>query len=362
MARERGAFEHYDLIREKENPFMNRLFAEEGQLKKDMTSFGRRNIACLTIAPTGSTSLMSQTTSGLEPVFKVSYKRRRKVNPNDKEVRVDFVDKTGDAWEEFHVFHHKFKDWLALNGHDPERVAQLDDGFLNKLIEQSPYHQSTANDIDWVKKVEMQGMVQKWVDHSISVTVNIPNNTPVETIRDIYMTAWKHGCKGMTIYRDGSRDGVLISNDTKNEVRISESTAPKRPKKLEASVIRFNKNDEKWIWVVGLLDGQPYEIFTGKAEDSFLLPPERGWIIKSKNGEGKNRYDFEYQDRDGYKVTIQGLNRSFNPEFCQADFRYSTSRYATCLHRQHHRQSSFECRFFKYVEKRSKESFVQVYT
>lgn len=318
MANERGKFELYDWRREQNNPFMNRLFQEDPELEQLMRKHGRRNIACLTIAPTGSTSIMSQTTSGLEPVFMVSYKRRRKVNPNDQNARVDFIDKSGDAWEEFHVLHHKFEMWLKLNGYHPEEVAKMDDKSIQDIINKSPYIGSTAAEIDWVKKVEMQGMVQKWVDHSISVTVNIPKETPREVVEDIYLSAWKHGCKGMTIYREGSRDGVLISNNTNGgNSGIYESKAPKRPKILEAAVVRFNNMDEKWIGVVGLLNDQPYEIFTGKAEDSFLLPNyvRKGWIIKNKNQDEKSRYDFQYVDKDGFKVTIEGLSRSFNPEY-----------------------------------------------
>ncbi|MFT6939106.1 MAG: ribonucleoside-diphosphate reductase alpha chain [Cyclobacteriaceae bacterium] len=318
LAKERGGFNVYDPIREENNPFMQRLFKEDQDLKNEMKKYGRRNIACLTIAPTGSTSIMTQTTSGLEPVFMVSYKRRRKVNPNDQNAKIDFIDKSGDSWEEFHVLHHKFEMWLNLNGYSPEQVSKLDDAALQVIIEKSPYHGSSAADIDWLKKVEMQGMVQQWVDHSISVTINIPKETPEQVVENIYLAAWQHGCKGMTIYRDGSRDGVLISNSQGGlEKEFSESKAPKRPQKLSAGVVRFNNNDEKWIGVIGLLDDRPYEIFTGKAEDSFLLPNhvKKGWVIKNKNGDQKSRYNFQYEDRDGFKVTIEGLSRSFNPEY-----------------------------------------------
>ncbi len=318
MAKERGAFKIYDPVREKNNPFIRRLFRADPELADRMQKHGRRNIACLTIAPTGTTSIMSQTTSGLEPAFMVSYKRRRKVNPNDKNVRVDYIDQSGDSWEEFHVLHHKFKRWLEEHGYNPEEVERMDDETLDPIIKKSPYYKSTAADIDWVKKVEMQGMIQQWVDHSISVTVNVPRDTPEKVVEDIYLTAWKHGCKGITIYREGSRDGVLISsNQGKTNPEIAESKAPVRPRILEASVIKFNNNEEKWVGVIGLLGNKPYEIFTGKAEDSFLLPNyvHKGWVIKNKGAEGKSRYDFEYEDKDGFRVTIQGLSRSFNPEF-----------------------------------------------
>lgn len=317
MAEKRGSFEIYDESKEEGNPFLQRLFEADPDLRSGMKNHGRRNIACLTIAPTGTTSLMTQTSSGLEPVFMVTYKRRRKVNPNDKSARIDFIDKSGDAWEEFHVFHHKFEDWLKINDYNVDEVKKMTDEQLEKIIEKSPYNKATANEIDWLKKVEMQGSIQKWVDHSISVTVNIPRETTEDVVKDIYQTAWSKGCKGMTIYRDGSRDGVLISKDSDNDGGIADSKAPSRPNILEANVVRFNNNDEKWIAVVGLLGGRPYEIFTGKAEDSFLLPPKisKGWVIKSKNNEGKSRYDFQYKDKDGFKVTIEGLSRSFNPEY-----------------------------------------------
>lgn len=323
MAGERGAFPIYETAREVNNPFVNRIKDADPELYKLMEKNGRRNIALLTIAPTGTTSLMAQTTSGIEPVFMVAYKRRRKVNPNDQNVTVTFVDEVGDSWEEYNVFHHKFMDWLAANNMDINEVKNLPEDKLQKLVEQSPYFGATANDVDWVQKVKMQGAIQKWIDHSISVTVNIPNETSEEMVRKIYETAWEVGCKGCTIYRDGSRSGVLISNDDKkkeeenDDSKIVESRAPKRPKMLEAEVIRFQNNHEKWIAVVGLLDGKPYEIFTGRAEDSFMLPKDmrKSWVLKEKDENGQNRYDFHYVDKDGYKVTMQGLSRSFDKEF-----------------------------------------------
>ena len=322
MAEERGPFSIHEAKREVDNPFINRIKDADPELYADMEKHGRRNIALLTIAPTGTTSLMAQTTSGIEPVFMVAYKRRRKVNPNDQNVTVSFVDEVGDSWEEYNVFHHKFMDWLAANNMDIHEVKNLPEEKLQKLVEQSPYFGATANDVDWVQKVKMQGSIQKWVDHSISVTVNVPNETSEEMVRKIYETAWEEGCKGCTIYRDGSRSGVLISNEEKKEEEIDdtmiiESRAPKRPKMLEAEVIRFQNNHEKWIAVVGLLNGKPYEIFTGRAEDSFMLPKDmkKSWVLKEKNEDGTNRYDFHYMDKDGYKVTMQGLSRSFDKEF-----------------------------------------------
>ncbi len=322
MAKDRGAFPIYDSIREEKNPMIQRIKAADEQLYNDMVKYGRRNIALLTIAPTGTTSLMSQTSSGIEPVFMVSYKRRRKVNPNDKKVKVDFVDEVGDSWEEFHVFHHKFSTWLEANGYNSEEVAKMEEEELNKIIAKSPYHGATANDVDWVEKVRLQGAVQKWIDHSISVTVNVPNDVPEDMVSQIYQTGWESGCKGITVYRDGSRSGVLVANDkkTENEEIINqflETNAPKRPDKLEAEIIQFNNENEKWIAVVGLLDGRPYEIFTGASKESFtiLSQVQRGWVIKSKSDDGKTRYDFQYEDSHGYKTTIEGLSRTFNEEY-----------------------------------------------
>lgn len=322
MAKERGAFPIYDSIREEKNPMINRIKEADPALYTDMVKYGRRNIALLTIAPTGTTSLMTQTSSGIEPVFMVSYKRRRKVNPNDKNVRVDFVDEVGDSWEEFHVFHHKFVTWLEVNGYNADEVAKLEEEDLNKIIAKSPYFGATANDVDWVEKVRLQGAVQKWIDHSISVTVNVPNDVKEELVSQIYLTGWESGCKGITVYRDGSRSGVLISNDKKSEKeeiinQFLETNAPKRPDKLEAEIIQFNNENEKWIAVIGLLDGRPYEIFTGAARESFsiLSQVKKGWVIKSKSEDGKTRYDFQYEDSHGYKTTIEGLSRTFNEEY-----------------------------------------------
>ncbi|HKK77427.1 MAG TPA: adenosylcobalamin-dependent ribonucleoside-diphosphate reductase [Saprospiraceae bacterium] len=323
MAKERGAFPIYDSKREIDNPFIKRLKEVDPKLYEMMKKHGRRNIALLTIAPTGTTSLMTQTTSGIEPAFLISYKRRRKVNPNDKDVKVSFIDEVGDHWEEYNVFHHKFVDWMQVNGYDIKEVSKMEAKELTKILEKSPYHQATANDVDWVQKVKMQGAIQKWVDHSISVTVNVPAETSVEMVKEIYQTAWEEGCKGCTIYRDGSRSGVLISNDdnkkdSREEMIFRETASPKRPDSLEADIIRFRNNDEDWIAVIGQLDGRPYEIFTGRAVDTFRLPNyvKKGWVVKARDEERKeNRYDFQFNDRDGYKVTIQGLSRSFNKEY-----------------------------------------------
>jgi len=321
LAKQRGSMPVYDAKREEKNPFIMRLKEADPQLYEDMLKYGRRNIALLTIAPTGSTSLMSQTSSGIEPVFMVSYKRRRKINPNDKNVKVDFTDSVGDAWEEYHVFHHKFMTWLELNGHHVDEISKMNEEAVNKIVEKSPYYKATANDIDWVQKVKMQGVIQKWVDHSISVTVNIPNETTEELVSEIYQTAWKAGCKGVTVYRDGSRSGVLIKDSEKEEEDndFRETVAPKRPKILEAEIVRFQNNNERWIAVIGLIKNRPYEIFTGKAgdDDTFLVPKSvtKGWVIKNKDKKGKKRYDFQFQDRDGYGITIEGLSRFFNKEY-----------------------------------------------
>jgi len=319
MAEERGAFEIFDAQREVNNPFINRLKEAEPALYNAMLAKGRRNIALLTIAPTGTTSLMTQTSSGLEPVFQVSYKRRKKVNPTDKDSNVSFTDETGDSWEEYFVVHHKFKIWLQSKGYSEDQISMLSDKEMEVLVESSPYHNAMANDIDWIKKVQMQGKVQKWVDHSISVTVNVPKETPKSVIHNIYMEGWKQGCKGMTVYRDGSRDGVLISKEekVKEPNEFTETAAPKRPKTLEAKIIRFNNNHEKWLAVVGMMNDKPYEIFTGKAEDAFHLPNyvSTGEVIKNLNDNDTKRYDFRYKDKDGFNVTIEGLSRSFTTEF-----------------------------------------------
>ncbi len=320
LAKERGAFEIYDAKREENNPFIKRLREMDESFYQDMVKYGRRNIAMLTIAPTGTVSICTQTTSGIEPVFMVSYKRRRKVNPNDKNAKVSFTDNEGNAFEEYNVFHPKFLTWLEVNGYDVEAVKNYDDAKLQEVINNSPYYKATANDIDWVSKVKMQGEMQKWVDHSISVTVNIPTETTEELVSQIYLTAWECGCKGMTIYRDGSRTGVLVSKskDEKknNENDIIETHSPVRPKTLECDVVRFQNNYEKWIAFVGKINNKPYEIFLGK-QDDFYLPPfvETAWIIKNKDENGKSRYDLQFPDKQGYKVTIEGLSRSFNPEF-----------------------------------------------
>ena len=329
LAEERGAFGVFDFEKEKNNPFLNRIKQEAPEIIEKMQKVGRRNISMLTIAPTGSVSICTRTTSGIEPVFMVSYKRRRKVNPNDKNVVVSFVDEVGDAWEEFNVFHPKFEIWLKLNGYNVDEVKSMDDESLKEIIKKSPYYKATSADIDWLSKVKMQGMIQKWVDHSISVTVNVPKEVSEDLVSDIYLTAWESGCKGMTIYREGSRDGVLISSDNKkkqkkeneeeeDETTFKETKAPRRPAVLEADVIRFQNNYEKWIAFIGKLNNKPYEIFTGKADDFYLAPwVEKGWIIKVKNAneQGETRYDFMFTDKQGYKVTYEGLSRSFDPVY-----------------------------------------------
>jgi len=318
LAKTRGAFPIFDPEREKGNPMIQRIKDADAALYDEMTQYGRRNIALLTIAPTGTTSLMTQTSSGIEPVFMVAYKRRRKVNPNDRNVTVSFVDEVGDSWEEFHVFHHKFVTWLEMNGYNAVEIAKLPQEELDKIIAKSPYYKATANDVDWLQKVQLQGAVQKWVDHSISVTVNVPAEADEQLVSDIYMTGWESGCKGITVYRDGSRSGVLIANDEKKkEKSFAETNAPKRPKRLEADIIQFHNDSDKWIAVVGLYDGRPYEIFTGPAKESFsiLSLVSKGWVIKNRTEDGKSRYDFQYEDSDGYKTTIEALSRSFNPEY-----------------------------------------------
>ena len=329
LAEERGKFPMFNAKREEKNPFINRLRALDEDLYQKMCRVGRRNIAMLTIAPTGSVSLCTQTTSGIEPVFMVVYKRRRKVNANDKDTHPTFIDSVGNAFEEYNVFHHKFLTWLEVNGYNVEEVMHYDDEQLKEVIAKSPYYKATANDIDWVNKVKMQGSMQKWVDHSISVTVNIPKETTEEMVSRIYMTAWECGCKGMTIYRDGSRDGVLVSKDEKkaDDKRqkaedtgrpsdIKMSSAPQRPKELECDVVRFQNNYEKWIAFVGKLNDKPYEIFLGNADEIFLPHiVEKGKIIKEKNKGEASRYDFQYLDKGGYPVTIQGLSRMFNKEY-----------------------------------------------
>ena len=308
LAKERGAFEIFDAKREEKNPFINRLREADPALYEDMLKYGRRNIACLTIAPTGTTSLMTQTTSGIEPVFLPVYKRRRKVNPNDSEARVDFVDETGDAFEEYIVFHHKFVTWMQVE----------------ELVAKSPYYKATSNDVDWLQKVRMQGRIQKWVDHSISVTINLPNDVSEELVDSLYVEAWRCGCKGCTVYRDGSRSGVLIATDKKKKKEDCNCMQPPvivstRPRELDADVVKFQNNREKWIAFVGLLNGRPYEIFTGLADDDegIMLPKNvsKGTIIKSYDEDGNKHYDFQFKNKRGYKMTIEGLDGKFNPEY-----------------------------------------------
>ena len=320
MAKERGAFEIFDAEREKNNPFINRLKEADAELYENMVKYGRRNIACLTIAPTGTTSLMTQTTSGIEPVFLPVYKRRRKVNPNDPEVRIDFRDETGDAFEEYIVYHHKFLKWMEVNGYDTSKnYSQAE---IDELVAQSPYYKATANDVDWLMKVKMQGAIQKWVDHSISVTVNLPNDVDEELVNQLYAEAWRSGCKGCTIYRDGSRSGVMISvkKENKQEVPCKRPEVTEtRPQILECDVVRFQNNKEKWVAFVGLLDGRPYEIFTGLQDDDegIVLPKSvvKGRIIKNVNEDGTKRYDFQFENKKGYKTTVEGLSEKFNKEY-----------------------------------------------
>ena len=318
MAHERGAFSVFDANREKENPFLKRLAAEDPTLLEDMKKYGRRNIACLTIAPTGTTSLMTQTTSGIEPVFLPVHKRRRKINANDVKVHVDVVDESGDAFEEFIVYHPKFIEWMKINGIEVKDTYTQEE--LDELVKRSPYYKATANDINWVEKVKMQGRVQKWVDHSISVTINLPEDTPVEMVKELYEEAWRSGCKGCTVYRDGSRNGVLVSMEKKKEAKAEpKQLILKRPIELEADVVRFQNNKEKWIAFVGLVDGNPYEIFTGLAddEDGIFIPKSinHGKIIKAVDPDGNKRYDFQFTNKRGHKTTIEGLSDKFNPEF-----------------------------------------------
>lgn len=324
MAKERGAFSLYDAKREEANPYINRLKDADPSLYDEMTKYGRRNIACLTIAPTGTTSLMTQTTSGIEPVFMPVYKRRRKVNPNEPGVHVDYVDETGDAFEEYVVYHHKFISWMDANG--IKRKEKFSQEELDELVAKSPYNKATANDIDWHEKVKMQGEIQKWVDHSISVTINLPSDVTEDLINELYMEAWKAGCKGCTVYRDGSRSGVLVSTQKEKKkveapvhTGFEERHVLKRPIELEADVVRFQNNKEKWIAFVGLIDGRPYEIFTGLAddEDGIFCPKSvsKGKIIKAIDENGNKRYDFQFINKRGYKTTIEGLSDKFNPEY-----------------------------------------------
>lgn len=325
MARERGAFEVFDASRESDNPFLLRIKDADAQLYEDIMKYGRRNIACLTIAPTGTTSLMTQTTSGIEPVFMPVYKRRRKVNPNDTEVHVDFVDEVGDSFEEYIVYHKKFLEWMKVNGYDTEKRYTQEE--IDDLVVKSPYYKATANDVDWLMKVKMQGEIQKWVDHSISVTVNLPNDVDEALVNRLYVEAWHSGCKGCTIYRDGSRSGVMISVSKKDKKDDAKDDCPcahpevteVRPKELECDVVRFQNNKEKWVAFVGLLNGYPYEIFTGLQDDEegIVLPKTvtKGKIIKQKNDDGHSRYDFQFENKRGYKTTVEGLSEKFNPEY-----------------------------------------------
>ncbi len=316
MAKERGAFPIYEVIREGNNPFINRIKDEDIELYSDMMKYGRRNIALLTIAPTGSVSIMTQTTSGIEPAFLISYMRRRKINPNDKDARVDFVDQVGDSWQNYPVFHHKFIDYLRAKGYEKSHIENLSESEIKKLIEESPYYKATSNDVNWVKKVEMQGRIQKHVDHSISVTVNLPNEITEEMVGKVYETGWRSGCKGITVYRDGSRSGVLISEETKKEEEkkklFEDNHAPKRPKFLDAQVHRFMNKGEKWIAFVGLLEGRPYEIFTG-LEDAFRIPKnvENGQIRRLKIDE-TSRYDFIINPKSDDVMVIEGLSNAFD--------------------------------------------------
>ena len=335
MAQERGAFEIYDAKREEKNPFIQRIKEADSELYNDMAKYGRRNIACLTIAPTGTTSLMTQTTSGIEPVFMPVYKRRRKVNPNDTDVHVDFVDEVGDSFEEYIVYHRKFLTWMEINGYDTKKKYSQEE--IDELVAKSPYYKATANDVDWLMKVKMQGAIQKWVDHSISVTVNLPNDVDEALVNKLYVEAWKSGCKGCTIYRDGSRSGVMISaskkekkvaqeqgtatNENKTETTpcVHPQVTEVRPVELLCDVVRFQNNKEKWVAFVGLLDGYPYEIFTGLQDDDegIMLPKSvtHGKIIKQTNPDGTHRYDFQFENKRGYKTTVEGLSEKFNPEY-----------------------------------------------
>ena len=325
MAKERGAFEMFDAQREAANPFINRLKDADAALYDDMVKYGRRNIACLTIAPTGTTSLMTQTTSGIEPVFMPVYTRRRKVNPNDTDVHVDYTDEVGDSFEEYIVYHKKFLTWMETNGIDATKKYSQDE--IEQLVAKSPYYKATANDVDWLMKVKMQGAIQKWVDHSISVTVNLPSDVDEALVNKLYVEAWRSGCKGCTIYRDGSRSGVMIAVSKKDKKENSDAPLPckhpevteVRPQVLDCDVVRFQNNKEKWVAFVGLLDGYPYEIFTGLQDDEegIVLPKTvvKGKIIKSTDEDGKKRYDFQFENKRGYKTTVEGLSEKFNPEY-----------------------------------------------
>ena len=320
MAAERGAFPIYDAAKEAGNPMIARIREADPALYEEMAKVGRRNIAMLTIAPTGTTSLMSQTTSGIEPVFRTVYKRRRKINPSDHDTHVDYEDETGEKFQEYNVYHHNFVKWLEANGYDTSKLATISDAELDRWVAASPYYKATANDIDWVAKVKMQGAIQKWVDHSISVTVNLPNNVSEALVAEVYRTAWECGCKGVTVYRDGCRDGVLLDKNTKKGKKCEEhpGQVAKRPRSIPADIVRFKNGAEDWIAFVGLQDGRPYEIFTGKIEEDAMYIPRKitkGYIIKVREEDGSKRYDFQYTDRYGYTNTIGGISRLFNEEF-----------------------------------------------
>lgn len=328
LAKERGAFEVYDSAKEVNNPMIQRIKQADPQLYNDMVQYGRRNIALLTIAPTGTTSLMSQTTSGIEPVFRPVYKRRRKVNPNDKSVNITFVDEVGDSWEEYNVFHHKFIVWAAVQGYTQSQIEKMNDEQMADLVKKSPYDGATANDIDWVNKVHMQGAIQKWVDHSISVTVNLPNDVTEELVASVYKTAWECGCKGVTVYRDGSRAGVLVDSKKKNKKSSKDEGATTssmeyrppllRPIELEADIVRFKNGDDDWIAFVGIYNNRPYEIFTGKIEEDAMYIAKKikkGVILKVVDDKGNARYDFQYKDKYGYTNTVGGISRLFDEMF-----------------------------------------------
>ncbi len=318
MAGERGAFPIYDAAKEVNNPMIGRIREADPALYDEMVKTGRRNIALLTIAPTGTTSLMSQTTSGIEPVFRTVYKRRRKINPSDHDTHVDYVDETGEKFQEYNVYHHNFIKWLEVSGYDVSKLNTVSDAELDRLLQASPYYKATANDIDWVAKVKMQGAIQKWVDHSISVTVNLPNNVSEELVADVYRTAWECGCKGITVYRDGCREGVLLDKNAKKKNDEADAAPLKRPKSIPADIVRFKNGTENWIAFVGLQNGRPYEIFTGKIEEDAMYIPSKikhGNIIKVREADGSKRYDFQYTDRYGYTNTIGGISRLFNEEF-----------------------------------------------
>lgn len=324
MAKERGAFAVYDAKREEKNPYIMRLKEADPELYKEMTKYGRRNIACLTIAPTGTTSIMTQTTSGIEPVFMPVYMRRRKVNPNDKNITVDFIDENGDSWEEYVVFHHKFVTWMEANGISTTKKYTKEE--VDELVAKSPYYKATANDVDWMKKVQMQGKIQKWVDHSISVTINLPNDATEELVGELYEEAWRCGCKGVTVYRDGSRSGVLLAVENKEDKKEEKENCfcfpeeyVKRPRELKCDVVRFQNAKDKWIAFVGLNNGRPYEIFTGiqDDDDGIMLPKTvtEGKIVKVVDEDGNKRYDFQFTNKRGFKTTVEGLSYKFDPEF-----------------------------------------------